>query len=651
MFHPELRQLTRAELLFDAGKLDEALELLNDQSHFEGLNFEQKHHYNFLKGQILSYQTKVEELIYLGGQIYKEGQKRNEYLKSFDGLYFILIGLIYAFKFDEAFKRIEKAEILLKLISNRPKSILIQREVRMNLLKAWINLEVSNIDIAEKCLEQSLGLEKELGNTFEIVWVYSFMSRIMFRGKSRYDLAIEYSKKALSMAKKIKFNHFWIALNNLYFGRIYQAIGELSISLKYSMKSLAIFKEIKSNWFIAEINKIIGEVYIEIGDYDIALKHLEESLLIFENLPSEIVISLSNLVEVALEKGDIKLAQKYYNRLENLYNQKKDGNIVLFYQLSKALILKRSSRIRDKAKAEELLKQVIEIKTIWSHATINALVHLCDMLLSEFRINNNSEVLDEINQYINKLLAIAEKSHSYKVFCETFLLQAKLALLNLDVKAAQRFLIQAQKIAESYGIKRLAMKISNEHDELLRQLNMWENLKETEASLSERWKLAGLNDQIENMVKKRITKVPELTDEKPVLLLIVSEGGRPLLTQSFVEDKSFESHLFGGFLTTIDYFIREMFSEGLDRAIFGEYTLLMKSTPPFFISYVFKGDSYYAYQKINYFVKYIQKEDDLWQNLLKSFQVNQTIHLKDIPLLESLITEIFITKNIIFREL
>ena len=645
MFHPELKQLTRAEQLFDAGNLDEALELLNDQSQFEELNFEQKDHYNFLKGQILSYQTKIKELIYLGGQIYKEGQNRNEYLQSFDGLYFILTGLVFAFKFDEAFKRIEEAEVLLRLIPNRSKPILIQREVRMSLLKAWINLEVGNIDLAEKCLEQSLGLEKELGNTFEIVWVYSLMSRIMFRAKSRYNLAIEYSKKALSLAKKIKFNHFWIALNNLYFGRIYQAIGELNTSLKYSMKSLAIFKEIKSNWFIAEINKIIGEVYIEIGDYDIALKYLEESLSIFENLPSEIVLSLSNLIEVALEKGDMELAQKYYNRLENLYNQKKDGSIVLFYQLSKALILKRSSRIRDKAKAEELLKQVIEIKTIWSYATINALVHLCDILLSEFRINNNSEVLDEINQYINKLLAIAEKSHSYKVFCETFLLQAKLALLNLDVKAARRFLIQAQKIAESYGIKRLAMKISNQHDELLRQLNKWENLKESEASFSERWKLAGLKDQIENMVKKRMTEVPELSDEKPVLLLIVSEGGRPLFSQSFIEDKSFESHLFGGFITTIDYFIREMFSEGLDRAIFGDYTLLMKSTPPFFISYVFKGNSYSAHQKINYFVEHIQKEDDLWQNLLKSFQINQTLHLKDIPLLESLVTKTFIEKN------
>ncbi|MFW9902169.1 MAG: hypothetical protein ACFFDY_12965, partial [Candidatus Thorarchaeota archaeon] len=214
----------------------------------------------------------------------------------------------------------------------------------------------------------------------------------------------------------------------------------------------------------------------------------------------------------------------------------------------------------------------------------------------------------------------------------------------------QRFLTQAQKIAESHGIKRLAMKISHEHDKLLTQLKIWENLKETEVSLSERWKLADLTQQMENMVRKRMVEPPKISEEEPVSIFIISEGGTLLFSHSFIDQISFESHLFSGFLTTIDYFIREMFSEGLDRAIFGEHTLLLKSIPPFFISYIYKGDSYHALQKLNYFIDHIQMED-IWQNLLKSFRVNQSIHLKDIPSLESLITEIFITKSVIFSEI
>ena len=236
--------------------------------------------------------------------------------------------------------------------------------------------------------------------------------------------------------------------------------------------------------------------------------------------------------------------------MEKIYNQSKDNRIEIVYLFTKALLLKKSPRIRDKAKAEELLKKVIETKTLFfTHISIfvmdmyiiYAYIHLCDLLLSELLItNNNAEVLDELNQFILQLLTKAENSRSYLVFCETFILQAKLALLNFDLKAVQRFLTQSQKIAESRGIKRLAMKISFEHDELLKQSKMWENVKDSDMSLSERWEFAALNEQMERMVRKRMIEIPKLSNEEPVLLLIVSEGGVPFFSHTFVEDKSFE---------------------------------------------------------------------------------------------------------------
>jgi tetratricopeptide (TPR) repeat protein len=449
---------------------------------------------------------------------------------------------------------------------------------------------------------------------------------------------------------EMKFNHFWIAMCHAHLGVIHKMIGELNTSLKHDMKRLALFKEINNIFYTAGALNNIAVSYIYIGDYELALEYLEESLSYYEIQSIDLHLPLGNLIAVALELGDNERAQKYFQRLEDKYNQTKDADVLLIYQCAKALMLKKSSRIRDKAKVEKLLKKVIKTKTVRFDTIIFATIHLCDLLLAEYRINNNSEVLEELNHYIAKLLTIAEKSHSYLVFCETFILQAKLALINFNMKAARRLLTQAQKIAESYGIKRLAMKISHEHDELLRQLNEWERLKKLEVPLSERWKLAGLNNQMENMVKKRMSDAPEVLEEEPVTILIITEGGISIFSHSFIKDKEFESRIFGGILTTIDFFIREVFSEGLDRAIFGEYTLLLKSIPPFFISYIFKGDSYYAHQKIKYFIDHIQKEATIWQNLLKSFKISQAINLKDIPLLESLITETFITKTIVSGE-
>jgi len=653
MSHPELKELTRAEQLFDDGKLDEALELFNDWNQFEGLSLQQKSYFQFLKGLILFYLNKGEDLISLGETIYKEGQKCNDKLQSLDGLFFIITGLAIAGKFEEAFNFFKEIESVIKSISNGSKEIITQRKARLSVAIAFVGLHGGKVDLVEKSLVWILDSQEKFDKSFEIVWANLIMASYLMRVKSKFDLCREHIKKALSLAKEIKFNHFWIALCQLYFGVYYTSIGEMDKSLKYNIKALELFKKIKSSFNIAILLNNMGNLYGEMGEYELALEHLEESINLLEQIPQgffSIEGTIESLITLTVEHGDNERAQKYFHRLENIYKQKKNERIGFLYKFDKAVILKTSSRIRDKAKAEELFKEIVETKTISFDLIIKAHIHLCYILLTEYRIENNIEVLNELNYYISRLLDIAEKQHSYLVFCETFILRAKVALINFNMKTARRYLTQAQKIAESYGIKRLAMKISYAHDELLKQLKMWENLKESKALISERWKLAGLNEQMENMVRKRMIGVPEASEENPVTILIITEGGTPLFSHSFNEKKEFESYLFSGFLTTIDYFMKETFSEGLDRFIFGNYTLLLKSVAPFFICYIFKGDSYYAHQKINYFIDHIQKEDDIWQNLLKSFQINQSIHLKDIPLLESLITETFITKNVALNE-
>jgi len=246
--------------------------------------------------------------------------------------------------------------------SNLSKSTLFQKETRISLVKALVNLEIGNIDLAEKCLEGILGSEKVFDITFEVVWANIIMARIMYQGRSKFDLGLDYTKKALSLAKEIKFNHFWIAFCYLAFGVRNLSNCEFNLSLKHHLKSLVIFRKIKNNWFIALALTNIGAIYSTIGDYDLALKYYQESLILFENQSIDVDLPLSNLIETALNKNDIKLAQKYFNRLENLHNQKKESIIPLLYPLSKALMLKKSPRIRDIAKAEELLNKLAKQK-------------------------------------------------------------------------------------------------------------------------------------------------------------------------------------------------------------------------------------------------------------------------------------------------
>ena len=89
MSYPELNDLTKAEQLFDDGKLDEALEVLKDWSQFKGLTPKQQSYYQFLYGLILFHQNKYEEIFKFGELIFKEGQKLNDNLQMFDGYFFI----------------------------------------------------------------------------------------------------------------------------------------------------------------------------------------------------------------------------------------------------------------------------------------------------------------------------------------------------------------------------------------------------------------------------------------------------------------------------------------------------------------------------------------------------------------------------------
>jgi hypothetical protein len=187
----------------------------------------------------------------------------------------------------------------------------------------------------------------------------------------------------------------------------------------------------------------------------------------------------------------------------------------------------------------------------------------------------------------------------------------------------------------------LARKISNDHDELLKDLNIWENLEASDISLAERMELARLNKQMGQMVRKRELELPDLQDEEPIILLIISEGGIPIFSESFVEEWSFEENLFGGFLTAVNSFSDEIFSEGLNRANFGEYTIIMDSISPFLVCYLFKGQSYLAQQKLKSFIDNFKKDETIWKTFIEFNQVCRTVQLKNIPSLGLLIEEIF----------
>ncbi|MFX1478658.1 MAG: tetratricopeptide repeat protein [Promethearchaeota archaeon] len=651
MSHPELKQLTQAEHLFEAGRLDEAHELLSVLEKNGNLSIHDKIFSQLLRTDFLYQQGQYNEVLMLAGEIYNESLELDKILLSVDALIWMTHALIFLNRLDKAEDIIRKGEELLKTLSKKASTGYKQREANLIFVKALFYEKNDEVDKALDCMEQSLELREDLGIKHEIAYSLSMIAYILIKYKGELERASLYAERGLTLAKNTN-KKFYIAFSLHSLASVYTIRGEFDQSIKIFEQSLSLYKELNNKRMIAVLLNNVGEKYRIIGELDSALDCLEQSLAIHQELGNlrDIACTHDFLIQILIDKGEIQRAQLFLHNLKQLNDQLKNKQINLIYLFDTALLLKTNLRARNRVKAEEIFNQLLEDKDLDYELTIRTLINLCELHLTELSMINDVELLNEINPLIVRLLELAENFHSYWILSETYLLQAKLSLLTFDMKKAQWFLTQAQNIADTYGIKQLGMKISYEYDKLVKQLKDWENLKELEASLPERLKLAGLKEQIETMVKNRITEVPELSDEIPVYLLIVSEGGIPLFSHSFIKEKDFASHLFGGFLTTINYFIKETFSEGLERAIFGEHSLLMKFIQPFIISYIYKGDSYYAHQKIKFFAENIQFQQEIWRILIKSLQLNQSLELKDIPRLESLIIETFMTKSKVFSD-
>ncbi|MFW9875404.1 MAG: hypothetical protein ACFFG0_20040 [Candidatus Thorarchaeota archaeon] len=153
--------------------------------------------------------------------------------------------------------------------------------------------------------------------------------------------------------------------------------------------------------------------------------------------------------------------------------------------------------------------------------------------------------------------------------------------------------------------------------------------------------------QVSNKIEKEKEFRPTVTvEEEPVVLLILTTGGVPIFSYPFVDEWKFDDELFGGFMSSFSSISDEIFSEGLDRAKFGQYTVLMESISDFLICYLFKGQIYLAKQKLTEFVQRIQNNPSIWQTLKKFQKTSEVVELRDFPVLENLLTEIFLIKNV-----
>ncbi|MFX1365957.1 MAG: tetratricopeptide repeat protein [Promethearchaeota archaeon] len=497
-------ELVYAENFVEEGEFDKALKLLNIFEKKKNILYHDKLSCYHLMGQILIWKGNYEEAIKISEEMYNISQLYKYELQSIDAL--ILLSHIYTYQYndDMALDKINQSENLLEKVSKESSEILLKREAHLFYCKGLIYFHKGNIDQAFEYLERSLILRKELGNKQEIAESLYSMARILaYNGE--FDRAFNILEHSLTFATESK-SIFYMGLNYNTLGVIYLWKGKINQSLKNFEKSLAIFKKVKNNLVICGLLNNISEAYYLKGNLNQALNCLEHSLLLENDIDiGHLKIStLDTAIQFALEIKDTNRALEYFHELEKINDQEDSKKIKFIYLYNKALILKSSSLNSNQIRAREILKKIVEKKIpLLFETSVRALLNLCDILLTELHETTNLELLDQIQIYINQILGIARNQKLYWLLVESYLLEVILDLIKLDLKKAQKTLIEAQRIAEKYGMNQLVGKISIEQNKLYKQKNRWFKLKDSDKTIIELANLIPLKEQLSYMLKKR----------------------------------------------------------------------------------------------------------------------------------------------------
>ncbi|MFQ5979965.1 MAG: tetratricopeptide repeat protein [Candidatus Heimdallarchaeota archaeon] len=499
------------------------------------------------------------------------------------------------------------------------------------------------LDNALECYQQSLALNEETGSHRDIAYALNNIGEIHAR-KGELDLALESHKRSLALREQIGNNQYIAAsLNNI--GHVYYYKGEMTLALEYYEQSLALREAIGNQQHIVLSLVNIGTMHQQMGDLNQALSRLSHCLALCKEMGNNLLIAMTlfELTSVTLDMNSREEANLYLNELGSVNERAPNKLISQQYRLARALFLKTSTRPRDRGKAEELFDQVLNEEIIDQQLTIIALLNQCDLLIVELHSSSDPDVLHEVQSHVSRLSDIASDQHSHWLLAETFVLKSKLALVELDLKRAQRFLSEAQRLAEKWGMTKLAIKVSTDYDAMLVQLNRWEELLERNASLLERLELADLENIFRRMLRKHAIEVPQTLPEDPVMLLILSDSGICLFSRIFEQEGQLEDQLVGAFITAITRLGTNIFedSETIDRIVYREHTLAVKRLDSLRFIYAFKGQSYTALQKLDQFMRGLEKSSLSWKALQRVLETSQALRPKEQEEINRLLNRIF----------
>jgi predicted amidohydrolase len=378
----------------------------------------------------------------------------------------------------------------------------------------------------------------------------------------------------------------------------------LETALDYIHKSLRIREKIGNEHDIARSLNNIGQIYHLKGELETANYFHSKSLTIKEELGNNLSTSetVFNLFQLSLDQKEQAQTLKYLTRLEELDKQMSNKLINLKYRLAKALQLKQSRRIKNKVKAQDLLAEIVSEEVIEFSLTSLAMIHYTMLLLDEFKIYGEPEVMEKIKSIINDLFILAVNQQSHFLIVNVLILRSRFAMITKDLDLAFTHLDQALITAKEWKLSGLKRKVEVEKKKLEDELDEWKAILNKKRPIQEMLgqvdmtsylheiKVAnaqGISSQISTIPRKKYELIyQDILKEKPEkqkyeFRVGIAQIGLPI-ESNFLSDyyEEFHSKVFGLKENKIDdinskikEIIKLAISNKIDILLFSELTI------------------------------------------------------------------------------
>lgn len=373
----------------------------------------------------------------------------------------------------------------------------------------WIYQFKGDWDQASDHFQKSLAISEAIGDQIGTAHSLAYIGWV-YVNKCELDQALDHFQKSLAISEATGYQH-GIAFVQNGIAIIYAYKGESDQELKHYLKSLAIYEAMGNQRRISVLLNNIGTHFGEQGDFRSATDYFERSLNFARKNEFDLQISETLYQSIRLFVNDLpsETVRSYIDELQEINERNEDiPKISQRCRLAEAVVLKARGRLADKVTApkifQQIFREIAKEDVVWLELTVEAMINLCELLLFELETMGNGNTLSELHELSQRLLTIAKEQNSYLYIVETYLIQSKLKLLELNLDEARQLLTQAHIIAKEKGLYRLERLISMEHDSLVSQLSTWEKIITQKPPMSEFIKLTQVEDLITRIIHKRM---------------------------------------------------------------------------------------------------------------------------------------------------